>query len=189
MQEEMAWEEQEKSKILAPALNVSQLPSNNGMVVASGLRSPLSSVQLAPANLAPSPAPELVIIPATPQLAPPPSDPQPSSPPQQPLPVIQPPTSGEMGEIEGSPSGHALAPVESKFKEPIHPAHPDIPRSDETPAPCPRNATGIVAVEVPLDDAVPEQLASGQISEEPMPPSGQESAPETLSLQMPPSPS
>ena len=53
-----------------PAPNVSQLPKNNGMVIASGLGSTWSPVQLAP-----SPIPEVLIIPPTPQSAPLPSQP------------------------------------------------------------------------------------------------------------------
>ena len=53
---------------LTPAPNVSKLPTNNGMVVALGSGSAWSPVQLAP-----SPIPEVLIIPPTPQLAPLPS--------------------------------------------------------------------------------------------------------------------
>ena len=174
-QEEVAREEEEKLDMVAPALNVSQLPSKDGMVVASGSGSTWSPLQLAP-----SPIPEVVMIPPTP----PNSHLNPSSsPPQQSPPAIQPPKSAQVDDI-----GHGSASVSTTFKEPTHPANLAIPRNDKAPAPCPTNTTGVVAVKVPLDDAIPKQSVSGHISQEPMSPSGQELAPEPLPLQMPPSP-
>ena len=93
-----------------------------------------------------------------------------------------------MGDIEPPGLAHGLAPVSTTFEEPTHPANTAMPRNDNAPAPCATNATGVVSIEVPLDDTVPEQSAPGHISTEPMSPSGQESAPELLPLQIPPSP-
>ena len=59
---------EEKSARLTPPKNASKLPSNDGMVVASGSGSAWSPVQLAL-----SPIPKVLIIPPTPQLAPLPS--------------------------------------------------------------------------------------------------------------------
>ena len=117
-----------------------------------------------------------------------PSRPQSSSPPQQSPSAIQPPESAQVGDIKPSGLGHGSAPVNTTFEEPTHPENMAMPRNDSTLAPCTTNATEVVSVEVPLDDAVPKQLAPGHISAEPVSPSGQELAPEPLPLQMPPSP-
>ena len=66
---------QEESARLTPAPNVSSLPSNDSIVVASGSGSAWSTLQLAP-----SPIPKVLVIPPTPQLALLPSQPKSLSP-------------------------------------------------------------------------------------------------------------
>ena len=137
-QEEAAQDVQKLSVTLDLAPNVSQLPSNNGMVVASGSRSTSSLVQLAC-----SPIPEVLIIPPTPQLAPLPCQPRSSSSLQHSPLALQTPNSAQVGDIKPFRLGHELAPVESTFKEPT--------------------TSHIVDVEIPLDNAVPGQSALGHI--------------------------